>query len=181
MPGRRRSVRLAAADYAAPGLYFVTVVAAHRAPLFGRIVDGVVRLSCAGQVAHDEWVRTGDLRPTVARDAFVAMPDHVHLLFGIVPDAGPGTPLVCPRHRPDDPRPPTVRTFGGRDAGSVAAAMRQYKPAVTKRLGVAVWQRGFHDRIVRDARERPAVHRRDPGSRAAAGTQNTRTMSRSLR
>ena len=88
MPGERRSVRLATADYAAPGLYFVTVVAAERRPVFGRIVGGGVRLSDAGRVAHGEWLRACALRPLVALDAFVVMPDHVHLLFGILPAGG---------------------------------------------------------------------------------------------
>ena len=161
MLGHRRSVRLASADYAAPGLYFVTVIAAGRARLFGRLGSGDVVLSDVGQIAQDEWVRTGDLRASVVLDAFVVMPDHVHLLFEIAGGAGDvpvgtgrvqGTPLVCP---PDPTRhpPPPDRAFGGSDAGSVAAIMRQYKSAVTKRAGHPVWQRGYHDRIVRDARE----------------------------
>lgn len=122
--GHRRSVRLASADYGAPGLYVVTLVTAGRTPLFSRLGGGRVALFDAGQIAHDEWLRTGDVRASVAPDAFVVMPDHVHLLFG-----------------------------------TVATVMRQYKSAVTKQVGHAVWQRGYHDRIVRTAREADHVRR----------------------
>ena len=37
--------------------------------------------------------------------------------------------------------------------------MRQYKSAVTKRAGHPVWQRGYHDRVVRTAREAANVRR----------------------
>ena len=88
----RRSVRLRGHAYDG-GLYFVTVCTAGRRWLFGRVADGEVRLSDAGRVTHEEWLRTGTVRPDVVLDAFVVMPDHVHLLFGI---AGPGESAVPP-------------------------------------------------------------------------------------
>ena len=56
-----------------------------------------------------------------------------------------------------------VRRFGGADAGTVPTLMRQYKSVVTRGIravygadAVPVWQRGYHDRIVRT--ERHAAH-----------------------
>ena len=163
-PHRRRSVRLAHHDYAG-GLYFVTVVTAGRRPLFGAVAGGVMRRSALGDIAHDEWVRTGFVRPTVWLDAFVVMPDHVHLLFGIAPTHGDahgtphrrGTPPVCPYN---------ARRFGTALPDTVASIMRQYKSVVTKRIWAdhghaigAVWQRGYHDRVVRTTREATNVRR----------------------
>lgn len=82
---RRRSVRLRAHDYRG-GLHFVTVCTDGRQQLFGAVADGEMVLSPFGAIARDEWERTGDIRPAVVLDAFVVMPDPVHLLFGIVPD-----------------------------------------------------------------------------------------------
>ena len=79
----RRSPRLAGYDYRRPGAYFVTVCTAGRACVFGEVVGGVMRRSALGRIAHDEWERTFRLRPALVPDAFVVMPNHVHLLFGI--------------------------------------------------------------------------------------------------
>jgi REP element-mobilizing transposase RayT len=50
--------------------------------------------------------------------------------------------------------------------GSLGAVVRSYKAAVSRRinacrdrLGAAVWQRGYYERIIRDARELAAVRR----------------------
>ena len=207
MPGRR-SVRLASADYAAPGLYFVTVVAVGRVPVFGRLVRGGVRLSEAGRIAHDEWLRTLSLRGAVAPDAFVVMPDHVHLLFGIT---GGMSVVPVPDERafaaspPPDGRAstggrrgtaccalpsglqsgeqgtarcaPTVSIsadaasavgFGRLPPASVPSIIRSYKSAVTRAVGRTVWQRGYHDRIVRTAREAAYVRAYIAANPAAA-------------
>ena len=103
------------------------------------------------------------------------MPDHVHLLFGIVTDdtlrgTDPhrrGIPPVCPY--PDGgafDRGDSVRRFSEIQGGTVASIMRQYKSVVTKRVWAAhgretgpVWQRGFYDRVVRTDREAEAIRR----------------------
>ena len=78
----RRPVRVTAAAYRG-GLYFVTVCAADRPRLFGRVADGLMCLSPAGRLAVALW-RDGPLaQPGVVPDVFVVMPDHVHVLFGI--------------------------------------------------------------------------------------------------
>ncbi|MEM1117855.1 MAG: hypothetical protein AAGJ11_15190 [Bacteroidota bacterium] len=82
---RRRSVRLRRHDYAG-GLYFITICTRRRQPLFGEVLAGQMVLSALGAIARDEWRRTEAVRPTVRLDAFVVMPDHVHLLFGIAGD-----------------------------------------------------------------------------------------------
>lgn len=44
----RRSIRLKEYDYTQPGAYFVTICAHERAPLFGDVVDGEMRLNEMG-------------------------------------------------------------------------------------------------------------------------------------
>ncbi|PAP79754.1 hypothetical protein B1759_11840 [Rubrivirga sp. SAORIC476] len=163
MRRHRRSVRLRAHDYRA-GLYFVTVCTHGRQRLFGDVVDGEVVLSVAGRIAR---VRTAEVRPSVVLDAFVVMPDHVHLLFGVVPDDTPRADDGSSRrgvlqYAPTDGAP---RSFQS-PSGSVGAVVRGYKGAVTnaiKRLWQApdarVWQRSFHDRVVRTGREADAIRR----------------------
>ena len=157
---RRRSVRLRLHDYRG-GLCFVTICTHGRQPLFGHVADGAMCLSSFGRIANDEWARTAEVRPSVVLDAFVVMPDHAHLLFGIVPgglEALPTTVGATRRVAPTDGRRP------GLASGSVGAILGQYKSVVTKRIravdpAVRVWQRGFHDRVVRTDREAAALRR----------------------
>ncbi len=121
--------------------------------------------SAAGQIAHNEWMQTGVVWPDVILDAFVVMPDHVHLLFGI---AEPGATAVPPgsgrgvlQYAPTSEN----RRFGS-PSRSVGAVIRGYKGAVTRgvrRRGMAtvgtVWQRGYYDRVVRTDREAEAIRR----------------------
>lgn len=163
MTQRRRSVRVRERTYAEPGLYFVTACTHGRQRLFGHVASGVMVVSDIGRIARGEWVRTPDLRPYVSLDAFVVMPDHVHLLFGIRPhDGNAPKPTVgatrrvaLTEHRGSGPAP-----------GSVGAIIGQYKSTVTRRIlremgppEAPVWQRSFHDRIVRSEREAEALRR----------------------
>ena len=59
----RRSIRLSGYDYGQSNTYFVTIVAGQRQSLFGEIRDGEVRLSEAGQIVTEEWLKTSRLRP----------------------------------------------------------------------------------------------------------------------
>ena len=110
-------------------------------------------------------------------DAFVVMPDHVHLLFGIAKSDEPetsdhrrrGIPAVCPYPDGAVPRADSggpARKFSKIQRGTVASVMRQYKSIVTKRVWKAegrgigpVWQRGYYDRVVRSGREAEAIRR----------------------
>jgi len=145
----RRSLRLQGYDYAQAGAYFVTLCTRGRECLFGEIVDGAMRPNDAGSAVSDEWFKTARIREHVRlnADEFVVMPNHVHGILWIV-DAG-ATRRVAPT-RPG-PRP------AGPVSGSVGAIMAQFKSVVTKRInalrgtsGMQVWQRNFHEHIIRD-------------------------------
>lgn len=79
----RQSTRLPDRDYTAPGLYFVTICTENRVRLFGDVVDDTMHLSAAGKVVLEQWSRTAILRPYVALDHFVVMPDHFHAILAI--------------------------------------------------------------------------------------------------
>ena len=100
---------------------------------------------------------------------------------GGTPQPRRGTPAVCPDVDPvrspvcpdvgdtasdsnAETSRPDGRRFGAAVPHSVPTIMRQYKSIVTKRIRtidptVRVWQRSFHDRIVRTPREAAAVRR----------------------
>ena len=136
----RRSVRLVGWHYGEAAGYAVTVCLCRPSRAFGDVTGGEMRLSEAGERAL-ACLRDVPLHHTGVRlDAHVVMPDHVHAVL-ILPD-GPDVP----------PRP------GGRPArGSLAVIVGTFKAAVTRQAGRCgapfQWQRGYYDRIVRDAAE----------------------------
>ncbi len=74
----RRSVRLPGYDYAQPGAYFVTVVAAGRQCLFGRVENQDMILSDLGRVAEQQWARLPKRFPGLELGVFIVMPNHLH-------------------------------------------------------------------------------------------------------
>jgi REP element-mobilizing transposase RayT len=135
----RRSPRLAGFDYSQPGLYFVTVCTWAREPLLGHIVASEVQLSQAGRAALEAWAALPLRFPAVDLDAFVFMPNHIHGILVLGGDSDLS---------PDVARP------------NLAAVMRTFKSVsgiqgnrALERTNQPFWQRSYHDRIVRNARD----------------------------
>jgi len=141
----RRSIRWANYDYTRPGAYYLTFRLMGRNPLFGDVADGVVVLSDFGRIAESEWRLSSNVRSEIQLDDFVVMPDHVHALVWL--------------------RNNSVNRLSSQESrqlqpGSVGALVAGYKSSVTRQIneirnmpGSPVWQRGFHDRVVRDEQE----------------------------
>jgi REP element-mobilizing transposase RayT len=158
-----QSRRWAAWDYTRPAAYFVTICTYQRAYLFGHISDGIMRINPFGRVATEEWYRSEALRAEVHLDAFVVMPNHVHGIVVIAPpDAeAPTDPSGYNLfRRPDETTQHAASLQGAErtnvDPKSLGAFVRAYKSAVTRRINQArdtpsgkVWQRGYHDHIIR--------------------------------
>jgi REP element-mobilizing transposase RayT len=134
----RRSTRLRAYDYRTPGAYFVTVCTRERHCVLGEIADGQVVLSLTGEVVRDVWVVLPQRLPTVALDAFVVMPNHVHgVLWLNAPDARGPEP---------EPTAPTlgqvIRTFKASSARLARVPCPEF-----------AWQRNYWERVVRNENE----------------------------
>ena len=146
----RRSIRLKGYDYALAGAYFVTICTHKRQPLFGKIVDGKMRLSLLGQLVYAEWQKTAVIRPNIYLDAFVVMPNHLHgiIVIFMIDDAGETRQVV----------PATLQK------GSLGAIVGQFKSKVTKRYrrfrkndDSPIWQRNYYEQIIRNERHLTAV------------------------
>ena len=126
----RKTLRLRDYDYTKPGAYFVAICCAGRHCLLGKICDDDVVPSEAGHLVLEHWLRIAERFSSVQLDAFVLMPNHVHgILF--LKEAGAMN------------RAPTL--------GEV---IRSFKAMTTRAanglLSSPFWQRGYHERIVRD-------------------------------
>ena len=86
----RHTIRLHDYDYTYAGAYYVTICTVQKQCTFGEVVDGQVRLNEYGKVVEGEWAQSAAVRPYVALDAFVVMPNHVHGVIFIVYEEGDG-------------------------------------------------------------------------------------------
>ncbi len=159
----RRSVRLSGYDYAQPGAYYVTIVAAGRASLFGRVENGDMKVNKLGLIAERQWARLPQRFPGLELGAYVVMPNHLHGILII--HEGRGT--AGNRADSDDAsyrRAPT-EAFGKPVSGSIPTIVRSYKSAVAYRLhaagkmiGLPVWQRNYYEHIIRNQKEWEQIH-----------------------
>lgn len=181
----RKSIRLPGYDYTQAGAYFVTIVTHNREMVFGEVVDGEMRLNEFGEIAQREWERLPKRFKHIELGAFVIMPNHVHGII-IINDNGWGTADLHKEDNPQDPRraptadfpnqdnpqdplrAPTanVEKFGKPVSGSIPTIVRSYKSAAALRINYAragdstpVWQRNYHERILRNDREMGNVWR----------------------
>ena len=53
--------------------------------MFGDVVNGEMALNEYGGIVEKEWMRTCDIRPNVAIDEYMIMPNHVHGILIITP------------------------------------------------------------------------------------------------
>jgi len=67
----RRSIRLKGYDYSQAGAYFIILCTQDRACLFGKVVNGEMRLNDAGRMVLAEWNRLPKRFPYLV-EAFVA-------------------------------------------------------------------------------------------------------------
>ena len=119
-------------DYTQPGWYFVTVCTQRREPIFGAVDGGDLVLNQCGQVVAGCWQRLPELYPRVRLDAWVLMPNHLHGIIRLLPSAAPVPPGLS----------------GG--VGAFKSESARHVNRLRGTRGVPVWQRSFHDEMIRD-------------------------------
>ena len=121
---RRKSPRIPDYDYSAVNYYFLTICTHEKQCIFG----GPGNLNWMGLIAEECLLHIPQLYPEIRLDKYVVMPNHIHAIFDIQ-KSGNQTDLNV--------------------------VIGQYKMAVTKKIrfqnsGFVVWQRSFHDHIIRN-------------------------------
>ena len=146
----RQTRRLQDFDYRQAGGYFITICTWNRKPILSTIRDATVQPTEIGTIVRREWERTIELRPEVALDEYVLMPDHMHAVLRIVEAVREQNASVGFHRQP-------------RSLGSIVGG---FKAASTSRIrsflgvpGLRVWQRNYHEWIIRDDRHLEAVRR----------------------
>jgi putative transposase len=163
----RRSIRLKGYDYSQPGVYFVTLVTWGRECLFGEIQSGEMRLSSFGRLAEIEWRRLAIRYERIIEDEFIVMPNHIHGIIWIVEkdeDENVGArqnhiemtgnvPLASPL---PGLRPPLAASLGA-IVGAYKSTTARLINGMRRSPGTPVWQRNYHEHIIRNEREWGAI------------------------
>ncbi len=149
MDKSRRSIRLWKYDYGQPGSYFVTFCTHNRECLLSTIENDSVVLKSIGKIVDEEIHRTVSIRESVEMDAYVIMPNHVHLLISITQNE-------------------SLETQSGtfyRQSCSIPSIVAALKAAVTRRafkegliLSKDIWQRNYFEHVIRDDDDAERVH-----------------------
>jgi putative transposase len=154
---RRRSIRLQDYDYSQAGAYFITICTHEHECIFGEITGGIMHPNELGEIVAAEWQHTSVVRPTVELDYYVVMPNHFHGILVLADSSCRG--MAC--RAPGSPIPPVPkRVFGNAVANSIPTIVGAFKSAVSRRInalqstpGGNVWQRNYHEHVIRDERD----------------------------
>jgi REP element-mobilizing transposase RayT len=152
---RRRSPRLPDYDYSQPGVYFVTICVWKRTNLLGEIKHDGVLLNAAGRMVGDVWSNLPQRFPFVALDAFVIMPDHLHgiIIIQEQSDLSMQKPAMAQRVC----RTSLTEAVGAFKSISTREYMRGVRDHGWPQFERRLWQRSFHDRILRSQQGLDAV------------------------
>ena len=75
---RLESIRLQGYDYSKSGAYFITIVTQNRENLFGKIINGEIKLNDGGKIVQQCWMDIPNHFPNTQLDEFAIMPNHIH-------------------------------------------------------------------------------------------------------
>ena len=133
----RKNNRLPNFDYSNAGYYFITVCVKNRHEILWDIPVGAafgrpqsLALSEIGAKIDSEINKIEHIYDNVKIDNYVIMPNHVHLIIRLV----------------------DMSREGGRPkaAPTISRIMNQFKGSITKQIGFSIWQKLFHDHIIRN-------------------------------
>ena len=152
----RKNMRLKDYDYSQNGAYFLTLCVKDRHEMLGEVKNGQSLLNEYGVVIKEEIENISIIRKECVIEKFVIMPNHIHLIAKITTIVGDdGNRPVASRSDCVTPRsdfhPPLRR--------SIPNMVQGLKGAVTRKIGFSLWQRGYHDRIIRNEDEYLRIRR----------------------
>ncbi len=137
---KRKPIRLKGYDYSTPGAYFVTICVKDRKQLLSKIVGddaNIVPQNNLSQIGIicDKYINNINIKyENVTIDKYVIMPNHIHLIIFL--------------HGTMKASSPTK---------NIETIIRSFKTMVTKEIGYSVWQRSYHDHIIRGERDHQKI------------------------
>ena len=139
----RKPLRISYYDYNTPGAYFLTFCTYNRKPFLSRVVEPTaesyeLQLTTCGKIV-DAVIQNIPAHLHVTIDRYVIMPNHVHLIAVITDE----DVLRAIRESPLQSRTIISKMIGYIKMNASRAIRQHYGDVV-------VWQRGYHDHVIRN-------------------------------
>lgn len=139
----RKPLRLSYFDYSTPGAYFITFCTHNRKNTLSRIVGAIhespkTQLTDCGKIVNSV-VQNLPSHLCVTIDRYVIMPNHVHLILVITEEDA----IQAIRKSPPNSRSIISKAVGYIKMNASKEIRRNYGD-------IPVWQRGFHDHVIRN-------------------------------
>ncbi len=134
---KRKLTRLKGYDYSTPGAYFITICTQDRKELLSEIIVGddayIVpknSLSKIGLIC-DKYINNINIKyENVTVDKYVIMPNHIHFIIFLHGTMRASSPTK-----------------------NIETIIRSFKTMVTKEICYSIWQRSYHDHIIRGEKD----------------------------
>ena len=157
----RKQNRLQNYDYSQYGAYFITICTKNREPFLSTITvpqnktaGPNVILTPFGQIVENYINMIPTKYPNTKIDAYVIMPDHVHMILVIVGDGS-----AVPQDKTNT-APHNTKNGRANPAPTVGNIMGWFKYTTTKQMAHCwntsdnrLWQRSYHDHIIRNEQD----------------------------
>jgi REP element-mobilizing transposase RayT len=137
MPARKPN-RLKNYDYSLDGAYFVTICANKHIEIFSRIDEGRIYLTNIGKIIENEIKILSCTYKDVIVDSHITMPNHVHMII-----------IIYETNK----RQNTIGEQQSTSPVTISRIIGQWKRAISIKAGRSIWQKSFHDRIIRNEDE----------------------------
>ncbi|HNQ66838.1 MAG TPA: transposase [Bacteroidales bacterium] len=73
--------RLQGYDYKSDGLYYITILEKNGEHIFGKVIEGEMKLNEYGLIVQDCWYDLPNHYENLILDEFCIMPNHVHMIM----------------------------------------------------------------------------------------------------
>ena len=134
---KRKPTRLKGYEYSTPGAYFITICVKDRKQLLSKIIVGddahIVpksHISNYGLICDKNNNNINIKYENVTIDKYVIMPNHIHLIIFLHGTMRASSPTK-----------------------NIETIIRSFKTLVTKEIGYSIWQRSYHDHIIRGEKD----------------------------
>ena len=137
----RKPTRLRSYNYSSSGAYFITICVKDKRQLLGKILGGgdfdapQMILSKYGQIL-DKHINLMNIKHDYIKiDKYVIMPNHFHLILNIKENTDGASETAAPYN------------------SSISKFVSLLKRFCNRDYGENIWQRSFHDHIIRDEKD----------------------------
>ena len=133
---KRKPTRLKEYDYSTPGAYFITICTKDKKELLSKIVGDDAHIVPKNSLSEfglicDKYINNINVKyENITIDKYVIMPNHIHLIIFLYGTMRASSPTK-----------------------NIATIIRSFKTMVTKEIGNSIWQRSYHDHIIRGEKD----------------------------